>query len=242
MHILVTRPREDAAALTQALEAAGHRVLAEPLLSIAFLPAAEAPLDLAGLQALVFTSANGVRAFAARSDLRALPVLAVGDATARLAHDLGFARVASAGGDVASLAALVTEELDPRRGALLHPAASAVAGDLQGRLTAAGFDLRRAVLYRAETADALSPACRTALEAGDLDLVLLYSPRTAACFARLIEASGLSYALKGCRAACLSPAVAEEVAGLPWAESAAAVRPDQESLLALVARMENTRG
>ena len=142
MHILVTRPREDAAALTQALEAAGHRVLAEPLLSIVVLPEAEAPLDLTGLQALVFTSANGVRAFAGRSKLRSLPVFAVGDATARLAGDLGFARVDSAGGDVASLAALVIRELDPRRGALLHPAASAVAGDLLGLLIEGGIPIR----------------------------------------------------------------------------------------------------
>ena len=241
MHILVTRPREDAAALAGALEAAGHRVMPEPLLSIVILPAAEAPLDTTGLQALVFTSANGVRAFAARSALRALPVFAVGDATARLAEEMCFARVASAGGDVAGLAALVIRELDPRRGALLHPAASAVAGDLQGLLAAAGFELRRAVLYRAAAAEALSPACRAALEAGELDLVVFYSPRTAACFGRLVEGSGLADALRSCRAACLSPAVAAQIEALPWAEVAAAARPDQESLLALVARIENTR-
>ena len=51
------------------------------------------PLDLDGVQALIATSANGVRAFAARDPRRSLPVCAVGDATARAASDAGFADV-----------------------------------------------------------------------------------------------------------------------------------------------------
>src|SRR4051794_41252334 len=70
------------------------------------------PLDLEGVQALLCTSANGVRATAARTTRRDLPVLAVGDATARAARDVGFAHVESAGGDVEGLARLAARRLD----------------------------------------------------------------------------------------------------------------------------------
>ena len=64
MRLLVTRPLDDAQALADRLEAGGHEALVEPLLTIA--PDLAAPLPLDGARALLFTSANGVRAFALR--------------------------------------------------------------------------------------------------------------------------------------------------------------------------------
>jgi len=104
MLALVTRPIEDAQTLTAALAAREVTALVEPLLTIRFLP--ETNIDLSGVQALVFTSANGARAFAAASPRRDVAVFAVGDRTAATARALGFGDVISAGGDVAHLAAL----------------------------------------------------------------------------------------------------------------------------------------
>jgi uroporphyrinogen-III synthase len=112
MHILVTRPKEDARRLVDALEARGHRVFSEPLLSIE--PQVDPAIDLSGVQALVFTSVNCVRVFARRSAERSLPVLAVGEATAAEARELGFTAVESANGDVGDLADLIIARLDPK--------------------------------------------------------------------------------------------------------------------------------
>ena len=60
MWVLVTRPEEDARSVAADLEKAGHEVLLEPLLTVEPLPAAEAPIDLTDVQALVFTSATPV--------------------------------------------------------------------------------------------------------------------------------------------------------------------------------------
>ena len=102
MRLLVTRPAEDAAPLAALLEEKGHEVTLEPLLTIE--PVDNAVLDFEGVQALLITSANGVRAFAERNAERDLPVLAVGDASASVARELGFTNVESATGDVAALA------------------------------------------------------------------------------------------------------------------------------------------
>ncbi|MCP5366625.1 MAG: uroporphyrinogen-III synthase [Hyphomicrobiales bacterium] len=233
VRVLITRPHEDAAPLAARLAGLGVDSLTEPLLRIRFLPGPA--LDLAGVQALLVTSANGVRAFAARQDDRDVPAYAVGDASARAARDLGFARVYSAGGDVDSLADLVRRRLDPAAGALLHVAGSKVAGDLAGQLGDAGFEVRREVLYRAETSTALSPQAAAALAGGSLHGVLLFSPRTAATFADLLARAGLQDACARLAAYCLSAAVRERVASLPWRRLRMAARPDQDSLVALVA-------
>jgi uroporphyrinogen-III synthase len=242
LHALVTRPEEDAAPLAVALAERGIEVTVEPLLAINPIP--DAPIDLEGVQAVLFTSANGVRSFAglaAERDLpgwRDLPAFAVGDASAAVAREAGFTQVESAGGDVAALARLVIERLDPNSGTLFHAAGSAVAGDLAGSLDAAGFGLRREMLYEAKPADHLSPATVTTLANGGFDLVLFFSPRTAATFVTLTRAVGEGV-VKGCAstaAVCLSPVVAAAAGELPWREVKTAARPELAALLDLIDR------
>src|SRR5207302_9224425 len=142
LRALVTRPRAEAAALAEALRARGVEAIVEPLLEIRYRDG-PAP-DLAGVQAVLCTSANGVRALARLSRERAVPLFAVGEASAARAREEGFARVESAGGNVDDLARLACERLRLEDGRLLHVAGSDVAGDLAGALRRAGFTVERA--------------------------------------------------------------------------------------------------
>lgn len=187
MRVLLTRPHADSEALALRLSRQGVECLIEPMLSVHYVDGAA--LELGGVQALLVTSANGARALGRATgddvDARALPVFAVGDASAAAARDAGFAHVESADGDVVALARQVKKGLDPLAGALLHAVGSVAAGDLGGDLSRAGFTVRRAVLYRAEPATSLTPEARDALAAGKIGAVLLFSPRTAGTFAAL---------------------------------------------------------
>ncbi|CAA7621723.1 conserved hypothetical protein [Magnetospirillum sp. LM-5] len=227
---LVTRPREDSHGIATALAELGFAVQIEPLLEIR--PVEDAQIDTDGLQGILATSANGIRALARTLADRDLPVWAVGDASARAARDLGYRAVASAGGDVDSLAALVTERCRPEAGALLHAAGSVTAGDLSGRLGQAGFTVRRVVLYRAETAERISDELAQSLKDGTIDVALFFSPRTAATFATLVAAAGLSETTGRIAAYALSQAVARELSALPWAGVHVAAAPTQAALLA----------
>ncbi|MFZ1416234.1 MAG: uroporphyrinogen-III synthase, partial [Defluviicoccus sp.] len=149
----------------------------------------------------------------------------------------GFAAVESAAGDVAALAALAQSRLDPARGALLHAAGTAVAGDLAALLTEAGFSCRREVLYRARTAEALSEQTAAALRDGALAGVLLYSPRTAATFVRLVTVDNLAAHCARLDAFCLSAAVAAAVRPVPWRSIVVAAGPTEAALVAAVARV-----
>ncbi len=235
MRALITRPEEDAAPLTEALTARNVEVAIEPLLMIRVLD--DAAVDLDGVQALLFTSANGVRAFAARSERRDLGVLTVGDASAAAAREAGFGHVESATGDVGDLVRLVKRRLDPKGGALFHAAGSVVAGDLAGQLAEAGFTLRRVMLYEAKPAEALSPEVLAALAERTIDLVLFFSPRTAATFVELVRKAGDPRVTAGCASAaalCLSPAVAEAAGAITWKSLHSAARPDLPSMLRLI--------
>jgi uroporphyrinogen-III synthase len=233
MRLLVTRPEPDAGHQAETLKARGHHPVLAPLLTIAFDRAA--PLELDGAQALIATSRNALRALAAhpaRADVK-LPLLAVGDATAEEAQGLGFADVTIGPGTGAKLAKLIASEYEPGRGALVHLSGETVAFDVKSTLEAAGFTVRRFVLYRAVPESEFPAEALTPFAAGALDGVILMSPRTAKTFAQLVARHGLVTQASGLVCYCLSEAVAEAVRPLGGRIRVAA-RPREEEVLALV--------
>lgn len=237
LRLLITRPAEDAEPLARRLRDLGHSPMIEPMLDMVWLDG-PAP-ELKDVQALLFTSANGVRAFTRRTGRLDRTVYAVGDATARAAREAGFTTVESAGGDVYALADLVGARARPEAGVLLHVAGTVVAGDLSGLLTAKGFSVRREAMYEALPSARLGLFTAAALAEGRMDAVLIFSPRTGRSFVRLVAEAGLLDRCRTVDALCLSPAVSEAVRTcnaeqVPWRSVQVAERPEQDSLLALL--------
>ena len=229
---LLTRPLQDSQSLEAALLARGHEAVIAPVIEVAFGDPPSLSLD--GIQALLFTSQNGVRAFAAADRRRNPRAFAVGHSTAEAAEAVGFDDVESADGDSAALARLVTSRLAPADGALLHIAGATVAGDLSGSLEKAGFTVQRAVLYEARPVDHLPETAATALRRAKVAGALFFSPRTAEVFARLVTAAGLEPRLRGLAALCLSTAVADRLGDGVWGAVRIARRPELPALLALL--------
>jgi uroporphyrinogen-III synthase len=216
--VAITRAQPEAESTAARVRARGHMAIVAPLLTI--VPCGY-DTSLHGVQALLFTSSNGVRAFPNHRGAQAVTVLAVGDSTAQAARDSGFANVHSAQGDVGSLAALAKRMLSPASGKLLHIGGADIAGDLAGDLTSAGFLVERRVAYAATAASALPSAY-----AEPLDIVLFHSARAAAAFIAL----GAPHADR-LIAACMSPNVAETAAQTSWAQLVVAPRPREDDLL-----------
>ena len=236
MRLIVTRPLEDAGPLAAKLGERGHEPVVEPLIGIAFRR--DVSFVTEGVQAVVATSANGIRALERQDDaasLARLPLHAVGGASAAAARDAGFRTVISADGDLSALVAQIRAQVDPAAGRLLYVTGATVSGDLAGLLAADGFEVDRAVLYDAVPADRLSEAaCDTVRMGGG---VLLFSPRTAAVWARLVAAAGLEAEAGRLVHFCLSAAVADRIRAalaVPPERLKTAVHPDLDSMLALV--------
>lgn len=226
--LLLTRPEDDSISVCKALTAMGIDCVIAPLLQIENIPGPDIVTD--ALQGFLVTSANGVRAVAARTKNRDLPVYAVGDATARAARDIGFGCVTSASGDVDDLAALVAHACDAEDGAFYHAAGTVTAGDLSGRLAAVGFEVIREKIYEAKTVEHLPDNARAALAAGAIDGVVIFSPRTAETFMDRVAAAGLIPVLGDVQLFALSQNV-RDAAGSDWGEVIVAKTPTQESLL-----------
>ena len=201
----ITRAQPGAARTAARLTALGFAPVVAPLLTIRPLPEAlNAAPPLSTVAALAFTSPNGVAAFAALTpEFRALPVFAVGDATAEAARDAGFTDARSAAGDVHDLARLIAAS--PIQGLILAPGAREPAGDLPALLP--DHNVQRLPVYAAEETDATPPA--------DFDAIMLHSPRAAA--QRL--------------AVCISAAASAPLAALGFAEIRTADAPDEASML-----------
>jgi uroporphyrinogen-III synthase len=232
MRILVTRPEGDAEETAARLRALGHDPLVASLLDIRLREGPDLPLD--DVQAVLATSANGVRALAKRTKRRDIPLFTVGAQSASAARLAGFEHIQHADGDAAALAALAAARLAPSRGALLHAAGIETRGGLAEKLAGSGFAVRSEILYDAVACKALPGPARDALDGGTIDAALFFSPRSARIFVELVEAAGLSERCGRLAAICISRAAAEALAPLRFDRVGIAARPNQEALLALL--------
>ena len=227
MRVLLTRPLEDSRGVAEALRADGIDCLVWPLTRI--VPTATALEIPEATGALLFTSANGVRVFAALEPRRDLPALCVGDATAEAAWHAGFADVRSAGGDARALA-----ELARRSGvdAFLHVRGRDAAGDLAGWLRDTGREVAEAVLYEAAEGGPAPAGVAKAMAAGALDLVTVWSRRGAAVLADRLDALGARLGETDLLA--ISAAAAEPLAATGFRRKVIAEAPNGTAMLAAI--------
>lgn len=235
MRVLVTRPEPDALKLKGLLESHGHKASVAPLLGVVFSGIESEELE--GVTALVATSRNGLRSLLGSEALeraRALPVIAVGRATAEEARRMGFARVVTGPGTAAELGPMIAAVLDPTEEMLLHLAGERLASDLASELQHMGFNISVRPVYRMEAARKLPPDVVNELSKGAIAAVMLMSPQTAAVWSRLVVRHGLTAKVRDVVHLCLSEAVASRLAPLGAVPHEIADAPNLEEMLALV--------
>lgn len=211
MRVWITRTQPGATRTARAVADLGHQPVVAPVLESRDLPA-----DLPARPAIAFTSAAAVAAFARLIPDRAACVFAVGDATAALARDAGFARVISAAGDGRALAGLIAADPPP---SLLWPRAAEPAFDLAAALSGL-VPVASVAVYETRPVDpAPAPA---------FDAILVHSPRAARRLADTLPPA----AAGGRLALAISEAAAGPLRRLPWREIHVAAHPDEASVLA----------
>ena len=165
-------------------------------------------------------------------DYQAVPLLAVGDATAARARDLGFRDVRSAGGDAAALAALAATTLPPSA-RLLLPVGEGQGETLAAALEATGFEVHRRVVYRAEPPRIFPPAAAEALHGRRLRAATFLSAETARAFARLMPVR-LGRLLASVDALAIGESAAAALHPLPWRRVRVSASPTLDGILALL--------
>jgi len=215
--VVVLRPEPGNGATVKRLAAAGLTTIALPLFKVR--PVDWALPDSTCYDALLLTSANTIRFGGAQlAALRALPVLAVGAATAEAARQAGFRVEAVGEGGVAAL--LDTAETK-RFQRLLY-----LGG--RDRMVEPGGVVTAAITVYASEALAVDTDALRRIENA---VVLLHSARAASRLNVLARINRSTV-----RLAAISAAVAE-AAGEGWGQHAVATLPTDAALVALAARL-----
>ncbi len=219
--ILITRPEPAAQRFADQLRAelgCGVPVVLSPLMRIE--PSGALPA-LEGIATLIFTSRNGVAAFARESPRRDIPCYTVGDATAALARAEGL-RATPGGGDADRLVARMLA--DGVKGPCLHIRGEHGVGDIAARLTVAGVHTTEAMLYR-QVAQPLTAAAVELLQREAPVIIPLFSPRTARLMFEGLEGNAPVFI------AAISKAVAEAVAEMKYQGLVQSKTPDMAGMM-----------
>jgi uroporphyrinogen-III synthase len=230
MRVLVTRAPEDAARTGARIEKRGHEAVLAPVLTV--VPTGE-PLPAGAWAAALLTSAHAVPALAALPARG--PVFAVGTRTGEAAREAGLGPVREAGGDAASLAALIRATLTPPA-TLLHATGRHRKPEPETSLRDAGYAIVTWETYEARPVRTFSEGGAQALRTGKVDVALHYSRRSAELFLRLAEEAGLIAHARTISHLCLSADVASPLAGRGL-RTAVAPEPGEDALLTLLDRI-----
>lgn len=237
--VLVTRPAGDAETTAHLVESLGFRALTAPVMTVHDL-GATLP-DPVLYKGIVFTSANGVRSFQrlmAHQDNGSayshIPVFAVGEHTALQARKAGFTTVHYGSGTLQSLIPVIRQHLEvPAR--LLHLRGRDRADDPRHYLALIdGWAVDDVILYKTRAAETMPEAVLDALRQGAVGAVLLYSAKSAECFAAVLRRHWPEADLAGVKALCLADSVVESAGQLNWAEILVAPSPDQAGMTRLL--------
>jgi uroporphyrinogen-III synthase len=166
----------------------GYDVALEPLLSFSSLGS---PIPNLKFDAIALTSATALE-FCDIEMFSEIPVFTTGKVTAEKASAYGFANVQSAEGGAMELTDLIKDVYQGRSAKILYPSALQTAHDLSRLLKPHNIECINWPVYQAVERKNFSSETLKLLGADKIDLVLLYSHRTAKCFSRLWERQSIA--------------------------------------------------
>jgi uroporphyrinogen III methyltransferase/synthase len=244
--VLVTRSAEQSTGMVQDLRRAGAEPVVVPMLDLAppsDWRAVDSALRRGNYDGLLFTSANAVRALAARAaDLGislaglAERVFCVGPSTAEAAGLAGLRihAVPEEGSDGTVLLRLIEQTLPPSGRRFLFPCSDQARLELPVGLRAAGAEVDAVVVYRTLSAVVDGAALRERLLRGELDALTFASPSAAKHFMALLDEPALA-AARRCVVAAIGPVTAAALRKLGLAPDCVAERASGAALVEALA-------
>ncbi|RED18667.1 uroporphyrinogen-III synthase [Pontivivens insulae] len=226
--LLITRPEVLAQRFAARVPAPWQPVIA-PLTRIVLTEPGPLP---DGVQAVMFTSQNGVGSWRAAGLPVQLPAFCVGTRTSEAARAAGF-EVSDASGDLAALVRLIAASLRADDGAILHVRGRHVAGDPERSLAKLGYGYIAYPLYDA-VAQAFSTEVKAGLERNRFGGICFFSPRAARLFAD--EALKQGWSLREVSAFCLSVKVARPLDNLGFSQCHVSLTPDEAGFVGMLQR------
>ncbi len=217
-NIVVTRPKEDFERSAEKIRALGYNVLHSPMMEFKLLEFELPAID--AFSALIFTSANGVRAVVQSAHFKQLiqlPCYVVGPQSAALAKQYGFKVNAIGNGDVKALSLTIASDYQSKNlsKALLHVSGHHQAGNLVDMLAELTIEVERLQAYHMLEIGHIAPKVLGLIEKTGLyedvekiDGILLYSARSAKILFKNLAAAQVLTKISNIQIYCLSKNIA----------------------------------
>ncbi|OJX09335.1 MAG: hypothetical protein BGO77_04690 [Caedibacter sp. 37-49] len=229
MKVLLTRALHDSEELAKELLKHHIESHIDPLFKIQLNAFKE---DFSETQALVITSPNGIKSFASQSQERSLPLFVVGEESKRLASSLHFKNVIQGEGTAFSLLPLIQMVCPSLDKEIAYITGNYIHTDLCEHLRHKGYMTKRIIAYNTIEKTSFEPKTFQFLKEKTISVVVLFSPRSAQIFAKLIQNNkDVCQSLYG---ACLSMEVMNNVSEMPWKQLYTAASPTRQEIIRIL--------
>ncbi len=229
MKVLLTRPQQDSEELAEELLQHNINSHIDPLIEIEMNPFNE---NLQQTQALVITSPNGIKCFAKQNQERSLPLFVVGEESKRLAASLHFKNIIQGEGTALSLLPLIKMACPKLDKEIAYITGNYIHTDLCEHLGHKGYITKRIIVYNTIEKTTFNPQTWQFLKEKTISTVILFSPRSAQIFAKLIQNS--RDACQSLYGVCLSSEVMKNISELPWKKLYTAVSPTRQEIIRIL--------
>lgn len=222
--VLVTRPIEQAAEFAEQIRAAGLTPLIQPLLTISPRDVVLTDADMPA--AIILSSRQSLKNVHIPSVWQDMSVFCVGAMTEKTARQAGLTNIITGHGNLADLFPLIRARIPAGR-TLLYLRGENVTYDLHREL--ADYQIHEVTTYCATPVAHFDPEVLE--DFAQIDVITLFSVRSAAVLRHLIHENGLISYVKNINLLCLSASVVESMVEMNWKSCMMPDLPTQFSML-----------
>lgn len=239
--ILVTRPQPGADATAADLAAIGFNTIVVPFTETASMPVESSLVDANRYQAIAVTSAAAIRHLPQKAvnTLAALPVYAVGAATAQRVKEAGFQSVFSADGDASALAIFMRKKLS-ERDQIAYLCGQTRSPAFEEEMTLSGLAPTIIETYQTIKVSQLTYKLQDAFSKHLFDGVVLYSGVSASLFAAYWAENADRFLGQTPNVFCISRRAFAQLPAALQARAHICDMPNHEAMIALI-RQHNFR-
>jgi uroporphyrinogen-III synthase len=214
VHIVITRPKEDATHLIEVLKSKGHLVTHMPIIKVEKLKTEK--INLENYKAVIFTSSNAIKFMnIEKFDLK-IKCFCVGNSTEATARRAGFVNTYSSEGTVDSLIELIARTLDTKSGKLLYLSSEFISKDLDDALIKAGYSVKRISNYTTLPIEQIDDSILNLFKENPPDVFFIYSSKSAKSLFNLINKYSLLNVVTQSNLMCISEKVLLVLKQIKW--------------------------
>ena len=213
MHILFTRPELYSKYFAEKFILLGHAVSTFSIFKIIALK--HQKIDCENYTSIIFTSANAVVNLN-QSTLLDLKCYCVGEFTAKQAKKKGFRNIIVAGGSYKELRKVILNSKDNKNEKFLYLRGEFVSRDLEKDLNQHNFQVDSFVNYSTIPIRNFDKITKENLKNKLIDIVFIYSKKSAEHFLTLIQNNNLTSQCAGIQLRCLSKNVSLPLEKVNW--------------------------